>query len=987
MFFVANAPLAAQEPPGAWFLNAQGTGDDAVYFSVGGSADAPPRESREVLLGWSWDEAGTATRRYPGSVPARYRSSRLSGKQPRQWIDESHRAGVPALGVGPGRELILLGDDERSTALAMRWAEMLDSVEAAYRHSSPDLAANRRHGVIEVGRIGRCAIRSVPVDGDQDGWSTLNLAGHARPSRDGGYYYVDPPAGSPRRQMEGTVGVQRFLRLLDGPADCGGHGLDLSMIPAPREEEFYPPYFLVLSDVAVQPLDFLDLEPTPRTPAVRTRARRPGTAREEINIAHWPRASARGIDLCQAPFMATLCLKDQRIREQLATAATSDPQVAGPLVAGCREFFARLGTAPSPHPCSDPGVWRQSIGPYLTGYLGEMLLREQPRLSSRTNAAGEVQWLWSDTRAPRPASGLPAPPPIRLADGTRVAIGVPRTAPPEFRPPIPAPSPSDLPINPSGSMPPPSTPAITPVMTPVIESVPPPDTASDPEFTPGPATDPVPPLQALTDPDPPPDTTADPLPPPETTRDPPGTATDPVRPAPDTTADPPPETTGPPSETTDLPSETTTGSSPPDTSTGTNNDAATDPQPNTTAEPVTSPDSASPSGISASPVAALSRSWLVPLALLALAMITGVALVLRGQRTSVRSRRQALSSGLVADEPAPEMLLEEDTQGERLLAGRDSPGAPTGELLLEPIDDVEVAVEPPAVVLPLEPPELSEAPIVDPPAASDTESRWPELTTEWEAFEDRDRQKISESLAAISRLGEWLGCLLPVLDDVEHGRGDLPALDHLPTPAQQEWRDSHQTIRDFADVDLVALDQLRLELTDSSSFSASYEGDAEAQYLAQAGLLDPELGTLPERLRRHLLRPDRGRLHQLVLCLQYLIEAFPVEHLEKSERKAYLGAIRGRLRQRGLSTRFHQLVDELSSGLGLRYLQARFYKARIDDPGNALFGDRHDTVDLSRRLGYPAGTDDRVVVRLSELFLLEAASGTPYSGQALIDGG
>ena len=1051
-------------------MNAHGTGGgDYVYFSVGGTAETPPTESQEVLLGWSWDDFGGRAERYPGSVPADYRPSRSTGKQSRQWYTDGPSTGVPRLGIGPGRELLLLGDDERSTALAMRWAEMFDSVEAAYRHSSPDLTAAQRHGAIEVGRIGRCTIRSVPVDGDRHGWSPLLLAGHARPSRMGGFYYVDPFESSRSRRR--TVEVQRFLRLLDGPADCGGHRLELSMIPAPREENFYPPYFLVWSDLDLRPLDFLDLEPTPRTPAVRTLARYPGTAREEINIASWPTPGARGVDLCRAPFMETLCLKDLRIREQLATAATSDPAVAGPLTAGCREFFARLGTLPSPDPCSDPRAWRSSVGAYRTGYTGELVLRERPRLASRVDPSGDVQWLWADAQVPDRVTDF------HLADGTGIALGLPRSAPP--RPPsrqstdvpriappatsttaTPAATTASAADRPVTTQPPPSRPT--------IES-PPPSTAIDP-----------PPAGLATEPSPPPtgprprtsSTAAEPTTrPADTISRPPGTAVEPATtpepgtrpptsspsstPGPGTTIEPgatiEPATTAEPGTAvgpattaepgaaigpaaaepgTAIAQETATGPASPST------DVATSPPP--------AAESTNRFGIG-SP-AAWPQSLLWPLALAILAMIVGVALLLRGHRISARTRRHALASGQVAEQP--ELLLAEDDHGERLLARGDSgpslqrdfhpsfPGdsdPPADELLLAPVptpidsadptgdaapanESESPAPEPqtlkpagdetpadesqsgtpepelleappaepaPAAVLPLEPPELAETPA----SATGADLRGGRLASEWHALENHERQGIDQSLTAISRLGDWIGCLLPVLDEIDHGRGGLPALDRLPPPAQREWRDSTRVLREFTDFDLTVLHQLRRELADPDAPPASNGGGAEAQYHSGAGLLDPDLGTLPERLRRHLLRPGSGRVQEVVSALQYLIEAMPIEHMEKAERKAYLGAVRERLQEKGLSTKFHQLVGALASGLGLRYREVRCYKARIAQTGFEFLDEAHDSISLSDRVGYPVGTEDRTVVRASELFLFDAATGSRYSGQASLDSG
>ena len=437
-----------------------------------------------------------------------------------------------------------------------------------------------------------------------------------------------------------------------------------------------------------------------------------------------------------------------------------------------------------------------------------------------------------------------------------------------------------------------------------------------------------------------------------------------------------------------------------------------------------------------SPVNAMTPAWIWPLALLVLGMTAGVAFLLRGQRNSARNRRQALSSGLAALEPTAELLLEEEDHDGQLLAGPESFDSSTDELPLGPADRVETFSEPPwpvetAVEVgawtaesepPVQQPESGETPAepvsasdiesevpspesastadlaissLEPPALADppswgvaTETCWTRLAEEHQMLAAGPRQGIVEALDTITRLGEWISCLLPVLADVEHEREDLPPLDHLPPSAKQEWRESHQAVREFADFDLVVLHRLRRELASHPQPGSVRDDEgAEAQYLAGAGQLDTTRGTLPERLRSHLLRPKTGRLQELVLALQYLIEAFTVEHLEKGERKAYLGTIRTRLEAKGLSTKFHPLVNGLAAGLDLRYHPARYYKARLEDPDHRLAAGHHATFDLSQRVGYSAGTEDGVIVRLSELFLSEEATGERYSGQAWIDEG
>ncbi len=946
-------PIAAQEPPGVWFL----TAGDEVRLSVGGNDGAPPGSSREELLGWSWSDGGATVARYPGPVAARLHPA---DPAPRSWHADGGRIGVPPLGIGPGRELLLLGDDEPATAAAMNWAEMLDGVEAAYRHSSPDLAAGQRHGVLEVGRVGRCTIRSAPVGGDGPGWSPLRIDG--------------------RRPIE----IQRFLRLLDGPSDCGGRRLELSMIPAPGAEAAPEPYLMTWTGLELQPLGFLDLEPTPRAPAVRTLARQPESGREQINLADWPPPAAGGVDLCRAPFMDTLCLKDLRIRQQLATAAVAEPAIAAPLIGGCRAFFDRLPAVPSPHPCSNPRVWRDSAGIYRTGYTGELLLREQPPLVSRVSDAGEVQWLWSaGAGASDDAGALRFP----LADGTRIALGMPPTAPPA----MPLPAARDRPI---ASQTAPSQPATS--QTVASQTTEPQPAASQPASqTAASQTAVSQPAPELSRPQPgggsrpsagatgpeaatvaaagrPPGVPQPGRRPRQAARPVDVTATGSTSPA------APRRPGAAPSPPAATPAATpTTGSTvvrdDPD-ATSTEPAAAGAPPQEPPPKPAASAGTAVPAILEDRPL------W--PLALAALATTVALALLLRGHRALRRTRRRAAATGLAAREPAADLRLDGAVAEPASPDPPEHPAAPATPapiVLLEPPElSVEPEPRPPEEIQLLAPPALTAAPQPE-------EARSP-LAEEWRSLPAAERAGIAGTLDAIDRLGRWIGCLLPVLDDLEQRRGERPCIDRLPAPARREWRRSVAALRELEGVELGAYRRLRAALDGSPASLPSAELGPETQYLEAAALLDPARGTLQERLRRHLLAPGDGRLQRAVLALQYLIEAFPIEHLERQDRKTYRSRLRRRLQNAGLSTRFHQLVSEISAGLGWQYRQARYYKARLDQPDAELLRQAQDPISLSDRVGYPAGTEAGTVVRLSELFLLDAANGTRTSGRAHVDG-
>ena len=986
----AAEPVSAQEPPSVWFLHSPDAGRGDVQFSVGGTAARAPRGPREILLGWSWNDLGPVDR-FPGARPSRFRPASFLDGSPRPWRGEAMNLGVPRLGIGPGRELLMLGEDEPSTERAIRWSEFLDTIEAAYRHASPELTSTERHGPFEIGHLGACTVISTPVESDEPGWSPVAL----------------PVQGGGRQ----TIEVQRYLRLLDGPDDCGGRTLELSLVPTSRAES--TGHLLVWSELDLQPLDFIDLEPTPRTPSARTLAWDPPISREEINLAAWPAANAAGVDLCDAPFMKSLCLRDLRLREQLATADPSaSPEIAAALVDGCRAFFDRLPSLPSPHPCHDREVWRSAAGPYRIGYTGD--LRLGPGLLSRVSDSGEVQWLWS---GPSQTRAIHFP----LAGGTVVELGMPATPLPtvtaaSVRERYPAPSSEPR----AASYVAPRLARDTPsaiLGPPTVDSPPSrrePASVSQTSTRPAPAA-----TNAVSG---------------NQERQEPISSTEPVRqePAAETSArsrgdrptghrtsrqeraaDPPTprrrtEPVNGPAATSTTPEPTVGPGSVPARPDGAE---VTEMQSGETPAAASPPAARPPvdwlePALGAMALGAIPDHLLLPLALAALALTAAVALLLRGQRASARSRREALFASCVVEQPAAEVLLEEESMGERLLAGASNP--PPNIYLLPPVPDPEPA-EPGLAELPelerseepidvdvLEPPELldaeetpSPAPVLllKPPAltAPESEGPWSRLSSHWHGLEAREQSRLSQSLTALEQLGEWISCLLPVLEDVEHGRGELPELERLPEPAREEWRAASGVLRELADVDRVAFHRLRTVLTDPTRVSANGRQSPEAEYLEAAGLIDPRDG-LSASLRRHLLEPASGRLQATVRALQYLIEAFPIEQLEKTERKAYLSKIRERLQNAGLSTKFHRLIADLAAGLGLTYREARYYKRRVDESNADFLDGAVESVDLSQLIGYPAGTDGRVVVRLEELFLFEPG-GDRVSGRARIDSG
>ena len=120
-------------------------------------------------------------------------------------------------------------------------------------------------------------------------------------------------------------------------------------------------------------------------------------------------------------------------------------------------------------------------------------------------------------------------------------------------------------------------------------------------------------------------------------------------------------------------------------------------------------------------------------------------------------------------------------------------------------------------------------------------------------------------------------------------------------------------------------------------------------------------------------------------ALQYLYEAFPIEQLQPAEHKALRTGLATAMAAADLPADPHLLIAGLAAGLGLDYRPVPYYRARLDQPELAFIGRHLATVALSARVGYDAGTEPGVVVRLAQPFLFDAATGEYRIGQALID--
>jgi hypothetical protein len=269
------------------------------------------------------------------------------------------------------------------------------------------------------------------------------------------------------------------------------------------------------------------------------------------------------------------------------------------------------------------------------------------------------------------------------------------------------------------------------------------------------------------------------------------------------------------------------------------------------------------------------------------------------------------------------------------------------------------------------------------PSVAGSSNPWFDFREELEGLDEAERRRIAGTIAAMGDLGQWIHVLLPLLEGMDRDP-EAPALSRdLPPPARKEWERSFDILRAFARRDATVYRGLRRNGQDPGS-GVDREPAAAAEMLDRAGLLDRSR-PLGERLRHHLAPPDaRGRLGEVTLALQYVLEAFPIEHLEGESPNALRRDLEDRLRTTGLPADFHQLVQDAASGLGLRYQAVRYYRVRVGQEGFPFLDREHSTISLSKRVGYSAATDPGIVVRLSELFLFEEMTGKRISGHAQI---
>ena len=253
------------------------------------------------------------------------------------------------------------------------------------------------------------------------------------------------------------------------------------------------------------------------------------------------------------------------------------------------------------------------------------------------------------------------------------------------------------------------------------------------------------------------------------------------------------------------------------------------------------------------------------------------------------------------------------------------------------------------------------------------------LCRELAELPEEEHGPLSAALEAAGQLGDWIDRLWPALQTVV---GDLEALPRsLPDPAADEWRQAIRALETFSRIDAAALRQLHRGPHDSRQVPLD---GAETAFFEQVGLFADDR-PLAERMKRYLAPFDHlGRLGEVTLALQYLVEAYPIEQLAKDQRSRLRQALAEVHRPTDCEQDFHSLIARIAAGVGLRYRPVRYYKSRTDQSDYAFVRQQISPISLSERVGFEATTEKTIIVRLGRPFFFQLSSDIYYAGHARV---
>ncbi len=937
---VAGARPAVAAAPGVWYFNAMGTNADRTRLVVGGSWEQPPANPDSVLLAWGFLERGRQTHLYPETgvdISGEWLIG-AGGTPAKSWrVDPA--LGFPPILWGPGRELWL--DEPAVGDAEWTWPDLLDAVEAAWRHTALNAEDSTPLGLVPIGRLGNCDVLSRAVDQRApDSWLEKTLPHHALASVAG-----LPYTSSSTDDDAKPVRVRRFVRWLqpqEPDVDCAGTA-ELTLFTAGQAP------LLTIPEVAVRPAGFFDLD-------VESDTWYPGSRRLSPVSAATPTVTVQesaAADWCDLPDIAPLCRRQEKLRSRVYTwsgeaAAGLESQLAQALISACTSVFTTGGDPEAAAHCSSTDGWRnESFAHYRVGYAGPWTLSSPAGWTETWDpAAMRVHWT--------PPASITGDVDLRLLDGGLLTV----RAPAEGDRPVP-PGPGNMRIEREvvivGAS------AIGVVALALIGW----HLRRRRQTRAEPAAPPVAPRPAATQAG---DLMAESI----ATLEQAGVRLDgdlrqqkkeleKQREALEEHRRALVELDDQKSfidQLRDDPWQALGVKPPPD------------PEPRLAAlESLQAEQSQQVADlqsltqlIARRPDLDELRRDLTP----ASEQIVQLSEVPTSSFQDDLRRHPARLQTMLHQTPDIERL-------ESLLASfRQQP-----ELLEQLHDLVRRAPRATWWTLLERDGESSRRLSVEEEERRARE-RYAQAADELDRLPRPRREALCRAFDAASRLGYWIVQLWPAMRRALRVEPD-ELWQRLPEPAQEEWRRSQKILWQFAAVDACVF--RCLAAPPSGFVPSALEGALLGQLLRGDGDFE-------QRVRTFFKPPGAaGRLAEVVLALQYLVEAYPVEHLSREEWQVMHGELVAGVQGAQLPSDFHELVSDLASGLGLCYRAVRYYSSHYDRPEMEFIKESVSAVSLAERLGFAAQTEPTLVVRLHEPFLFNAETGSFQSGHALVSDG
>ncbi len=149
-------------------------------------------------------------------------------------------------------------------------------------------------------------------------------------------------------------------------------------------------------------------------------------------------------------------------------------------------------------------------------------------------------------------------------------------------------------------------------------------------------------------------------------------------------------------------------------------------------------------------------------------------------------------------------------------------------------------------------------------------------------------------------------------------------------------------------------------------------------FMQETGIRDP---ASLDSWHAYFCPPDAaGRFDDVTQALQCLVEAYPIEHLEKAAEDRFYDHLDEQLKTDGAESGFHDLLRRLAAGLGYEYRPVWLHVASVNEDEFAFLEDHYGSIDM-------VSAGDDLVVRVPLIFIADAQSGRLIRGRALISTG